>query len=203
MLNTSSFNTALGSPHFGSGKRVLFKCGDTFSGDKATLTATTASIGAYGGCQGTQTSQPIFNDTSSGAYQLDIHAPRQEICELPTSISTATAAARVRYSGDVRRPSFDIPFQITLWNLQSTGSAAGYYWAQGAQWGLIGSTQLNSRGNIAVFVNSNESNPTQWKGTYPNLDYQAAMGNFVNGVGAAGGGGSQESKPFACRPAGW
>ena len=73
VLSTSSFNTALGSAYFGSGKRVLFKCGDTFSGDNVTLTATTASIGAYGGCQGTQTGQPIFNDTSgSGAYQLDI-----------------------------------------------------------------------------------------------------------------------------------
>ena len=69
-----------------------------------------------------------------------------------------------------------IPYQITLWNLQSSGNSAGYYWSQGAQWGLIGSTQLNSRGSIAVFINSNENNPTQWRGAYPNLDYQAAIG---------------------------
>ena len=33
--------------------------------------------------------------------------------------------------------------------------------------GLIGSTQLNSRGSIAVFVNSNENNPTHWTGPLP------------------------------------
>ena len=70
VLSTSSFNTALGSSHFGSGKRVLFKCGDTFTGDNATLKATTWSVGAYGGCEGTQTNRPIFNDTGSGHYQL-------------------------------------------------------------------------------------------------------------------------------------
>ena len=60
----------LGSAHFGSGKRVLFRCGDTFSGDNATLNGDDGSIGAYGGCEGTQTSQPIFSDTSAGHYQL-------------------------------------------------------------------------------------------------------------------------------------
>ena len=95
----------------------------------------------------------------------------------------------------------NIPYQITMWNLQSSGNAAGYAWSQGAQWGLIGSTQLNSRGSISVFVNTNENNPTQWKGTYPNLDYQAAIGNFVNGVGAAGGSGSgiEAFRVSACR----
>ena len=52
-----------------------------------------------------------------------------------------------------------------------------------------------------MFVNTNENNPTQWKGTYPNLDYQAAIGNFVNGVGAAGGSGSgiEAFRVSACR----
>jgi hypothetical protein len=94
-----------------------------------------------------------------------------------------------------------IPYQITLSNLSSTGNAAGYYWAQGAQWGLIGSTQLNSRGSIAVFINTNENNPTHWSGPYPNLDYQAALGNFVNGVGSAGGSGAgiEAFRVSACR----
>jgi len=200
VLNTSSFNTALGATHFGSGKRVLFKCGDTFSGDNVTLTATTASIGAYGGCQGTQTSQPIFNDTSgSGAYQLDISPSSGDlrIADIYFNGHGSGGGAVSMAAG----PTQAIPYQVTLWNLQSTGNAAGYYWAQGAQWGLIGSTQLNSRGSISVFINSNENNPTQWRGTYPNLDYQAAIGNFVNGVGSAGGSGSgiEAFRVSACR----
>jgi hypothetical protein len=52
-----------------------------------------------------------------------------------------------------------------------------------------------------VFVNTNENNPTQWLGTYPNLDYQAVIGSFVNGVGAAGGSGSgiEAFRVSACR----
>jgi hypothetical protein len=53
-LATSSFNTALGSAYMGNGKRVLFKCGDTFSGNYAGLKATRWSVGAYGSCQGTE-----------------------------------------------------------------------------------------------------------------------------------------------------
>ena len=69
VLNTSSFNTAL--TKLGSGTRVLFKCGDTFTGDNATLSGTTWSVGAYGGCEGTQTNQPKFSDSGSN-YQLNI-----------------------------------------------------------------------------------------------------------------------------------
>ncbi len=198
VLSTSSFNTALGSAHFGSGKRVLFKCGDTFSGDNATLSGTTWSVGAYGGCEGTQTGRPIFNDTGSH-YQLVVspNAGDGRIADVNLE-GNGTAAGAVSMPAGTTQ---EIPYQVTLWNLQSSGNDAGYYWAQGAQWGLIGSTQLNSRGNIAVFVNSNENNPTQWKGAYPNLDYQAAIGNFVNGVGAAGGSGAgvEAFRVSACR----
>jgi len=198
VLNTSSFNKALAK--LSSGKRVLFKCGDIFYGDNAMLNGTTWSVGAYGGCQGMQTSQPIFNDTAAtGNYQLDIspNAADGRISDIYFN-GNGTAGGAVSMAAD---PTQAIPYQVTLWNLQSTGNAAGYYWAQGAQWGLIGSTQLNSRGAIAAFINSNANNPSQWNGKYPNLDYQAAIGNFINGVGTAGGSGSgiEAFRVAACR----
>jgi len=57
-----------------------------------------------------------------------------------------------------------------------TGERRGFTTGlRGAQWGLIGSTQLNFAG--AAFrcsINSNENNPTSVGGaTYPNLDYQS------------------------------
>ena len=64
VLNSSSFNTALASGSR-SGKRVLFKCGDTFSGDNANLSGVSWSVGAYGGCEGTQSGRAIFDDTGS------------------------------------------------------------------------------------------------------------------------------------------
>ena len=198
VFRSSSFNTALAK--LGTGKRVLFKCGDTFTGDNATLNGTKWSVGAYGGCEGTQSNQPIFNDTAgTGNYQVDIspNAGDGRISDIYFNGNGSAGGAVAMAAG----PTQSIPVQITLWNLQSTGNSAGYYWAQGAQWGLIGSTQLNSRGSIAVFVNSNENNPTKWNGTYPNLNYQAAIGNFVNGVGAAGGSGSgiEAFRVSACR----
>jgi hypothetical protein len=200
VLNTSSFNTALGSHYFGNRKQVLFKCGDTFTGNNVTLSAITASVGAYGGCQNTQTNQPIFNDTAgTGDYQLNISplAGDLRISDIYFNGNGSGGGAVSMAAG----PTQAIPYQVTLWNLQSSGNSAGYYWAQGAQWGLIGSTQLNSRDRISVFVNSNENNPNQWTGTYPDLDYQAAIGNFVNGVGSAGGSGAgiEAFRVSACR----
>jgi hypothetical protein len=200
VLNTSSFNTALGSHYFGNRKQVLFKCGDTYTGNNVTLSAITASIGAYGGCQNTQTNQPIFNDTAgTGDYQLNISplAGDLRISDIYFNGNGSGGGAVSMAAG----PTQAIPYQVTLWNLQSSGNSAGYYWAQGAQWGLIGSTQLNSRDRISVFVNSNENNPNQWTGTYPDLDYQAAIGNFVNGVGSAGGSGAgiEAFRVSACR----
>ena len=198
VIHTSSFNTAL--TKLGSGKRVLFKCGDAFTGDNASLNGTTWSVGAYGACEGTQTNQPVFNDTArTGGYQLviDANAGDGRISDIYFN-GNGTGGGAVSTIAFVTQ---NIPYQITMWNLQSTGNAAGYYWAQGSQWGLIGSTQLNSRGSIAVFLNGNGANPTQWNGTYPNLNYQAAIGNFVNGVGSAGGSGAgiEAMRTAACR----
>ena len=201
MLNTSSFNTALSSSHFGSGKRVLFKCGDTFSGDNVTLTATTASIGAYGSCEGTQTNQPIFSDTTGGNPQLKINAGSGDIRISDIYFNGHNAGGSDH--GAVTTQAFvtqDIPYQVTLWNLQATGDSFGYSWTEGAQWGLIGTTTLNATG-IAVFVNQDENNPAQMQGTIPNINYQALLGNFVNGVGAAGGSGAgiEAMRTSACR----
>jgi len=71
VLHTASFNTALDPAHLGSGKRVLFKCGDTFTGDHASLDGTTWSVGAYGSCEGTQTGRPILRDSGT-AGELDV-----------------------------------------------------------------------------------------------------------------------------------
>jgi hypothetical protein len=65
---------------------------------------------------------------------------------------------------------------------------------------LVGSKVLNAR-QIAVFFNSEGQNPTHWLGTYPNLNYMAVLGNFVSGVGSAGGsgGGIEAMRTSACR----
>jgi len=198
-LSTSSFNTALGSSHFGSGKRVLFRCGDTFSGDNATLSGTTWSVGAYGGCEGTQTNQPVFNDSAgTGNSQLSIspNAGDGRISDIYFN-GNGTGGGAVSTIAFVTQ---NIPYQITMWNLQSTGNKSSYVSSQSAQWGLIGSTVLNAKG-IAVFFNNEGNNPANFLGTYPNLNYLAVLGNLVNGVGSAGGSGAgiEALRTSACR----
>lgn len=205
VLTQASFATALSSK-FGAGKRVLFRCGDTFTGDNVTLTAIKWSVGAYGGCEGTQTNLPIFLDTVvSNDYQLYVGfglagggaAGDGRISDIAFN-GNGGAGGAVNSQAFVNQA---IPYQITLWNLQSTGAAANFAWYQGAQWGLIGSSVLNTRTGISVFFNNLGNNPTGFAGTFPNINYLAVLGNFVNGIGAAGGSGSgiEAMRTASCR----
>jgi hypothetical protein len=196
-LHTSSFNTALGSPHMGSGKRVLFKCGDTFTGDNATLNGTTWSVGAYGGCEGTQTNRPILSDSgTSGELLVALTAGDGRIADL-----NLEGNGRGAFGVDTLGGNTHINYQITLYNLYSNGNSTSYSWSQGAQWGLVDSVMTGMRSSIGTFVNYNENNPATWSGNvYNNLDYQALLGNSFNGAGATDNGAGQETvRISACR----
>jgi hypothetical protein len=196
-VQTSSFNTALGATYFGSGKRVLFKCGDTFTGDNATLTGTTWSVGAYGGCEGTQTKRPILRDSgTNGELVVALSSGDGRIADLDLE-GNGTAASGVNTPGGNSR----IAYQVTLYNLYSNGNNSSFSWSQGAQWGLIDSEMIGMRTSIGTFVNYNENNPATWSGnTINNLNYQALLGNSFNGKGATSSGSGQETvRISACR----
>jgi hypothetical protein len=199
LLNTSSFNSALGSRYFGNGKRVLFRCGDTFSGDGAVLNNTSWSIGAYGGCEGTKSNRPIFRDPStSGALIVGYQAGDGRIADIDFQ-GAGTGKAAVTTYGYVG--GAQINYQITLFNLNSSGNSSSYAWAQGAQWGLIDSVMADMRTDIGTFVNYNENNPATWAGNkFNNVDYQAIVGNLLNGQGNQSTGSGQEVlRVSACR----
>jgi hypothetical protein len=194
-VNTSNFNTALGS--LASGKRVLFNCGDTFTGDSATLSGTTWSVGAYGGCEGTQSGRPILRDSGSGGeLMVALTAGDGRIADLDLE-GNGTGASAV----DTQGGNSKINYQITLYNLYSNGNNSSFSWSQGAQWGLIDSVMTGMRTTIGTFVNYNENNPGTWSGNvYNNLNYQALLGNSFNGAGAVNNGQGQETvRVSACR----
>jgi hypothetical protein len=195
VLTTSSFSTALSSA-FGSGKQVLFKCGDTFTGGNVTLTGTTWSIGAYGGCQGTQTSRPIFSDTSANTELIVNNTSGDgRIADIDFE-GHGTAEGAVGSAASIVR----VPYQITLSNLYANGTASSYAWSQGAQWGVINSVQTGER-TVGLFVNFNEDNPATWAGNpFNNVNYQALLGNSVNGAGASNStAGIEVVRVSACR----
>ena len=71
VLKQSNAGSALSSL-FASNKRVLFKCGDTFSGSYTIAAgSSTWSIGAYGGCENTQSGRPIFSSTGGNTLSLN------------------------------------------------------------------------------------------------------------------------------------
>src|SRR5262249_8320524 len=82
VMQQSNLGTAL-SGSFGSGRQVLFRCGDTFTGSYGiSASVSKASIGAYGSCVGSSTGRPVFkhsggvtlsfNDDSSTTVPTDI-----------------------------------------------------------------------------------------------------------------------------------
>ena len=196
-LNTSSFNTAIGSSHFGSGKRVLFKCGDTFTGDNATLSGTTWSVGAYGSCAGTQTGRPIMRDSgTSGQFTVAMTAGDGRIADLDFE-GNGTAAHAVETAGG----GSSVPYQITLYNLYSNGNNSSYAWSQGAQWAIVESVMTGMRTSIGTYANYAENNQAQWTGNpFNNIQYQAFLGNLFNGAGGTAGTSGQETvRVSACR----
>ena len=195
VLHTSSFNTALGT--LGSGKRVLFKCGDTFSGDNATLSGTTWSVGAYGGCEGTQSNRPILRDAgTSGELVVNLGSGDGRIADLDLE-GNGTANSAVSTPQSNSRNSY----QITLYNLYSNGNNTSYTWSQGAQWAVVDSVMTGMRTSIGTFVNYNENNPATLSGNVVNnLDYQALLGNSFNGAGATDNSAGRETvRISACR----
>jgi hypothetical protein len=196
VLNTSSFASAISSA-LGNGKQVLFKCGDTFTGDNVTVNGTKWSIGAYGGCQGTQSNRPILSDSgSSGELLVGYTASDGRIADIDFEGNGSGAYAVWTPGGYTQ-----INSQITLSNLYSNGNRESYGYSQGAQWGIINSV-VTGESNIAVFVNYNENNPNTWSSSNPinNLNYAAIIGNSINGVGAPNGSsGVEVLRISACR----
>lgn len=196
ILNASSWVTALSSA-FGSNKRVLFKCGDTFSASTlASVSATKARIGAYGTCAGTQASRPIFNNTGA-VYAINISPTSSDVAVSDIDFQgNNTAHGAVSLNGG---PTAGNPSQITLLNLNSNGNAQSVFWSQGTQMGAVQITQQNSTNSgISLYLNSNQNNCANGNTTfqcgqggsavYNNVTYQALMGSFINGpnTGASG-----------------
>jgi hypothetical protein len=190
VLRRSNYGKALNSK-MGNGKRVLFKCGDTFTGDSAAISATKWSIGAYGGCENTQTNRPIMSSTGTG-YQFSLTG---DTTNGDGRISDIDFEGNGTSGGAVIGPGTPhIIYQITLNNLYSNGNPWSYAWPQGAQMGLIGSVMTGMASNIGTYFNYEGIQRANWTGNvFNNLFYQALIGNSLNGAGAPNGGAGIEA----------
>jgi hypothetical protein len=202
--NQSSFVSALNSSL--SGRRVLFKCGDTFSGDNVTVNGVNFSIGAYGSCVGTTANRPIFSD-SGGAGQITLGSGNNVTYDGRFSDLEMQGNGRAQfaiYTGG----NYDYS-QITINNLVSNGNGGisiGNF--RGTQWGLISTVVNGMISKQAVFFNTSANNclngSTAYNcgGTpaYQDIDYLAMIGSSFDGTGAQDAGdGIETVRVEACR----
>lgn len=189
----------------GANTRILYKCGDTFSGASSSGTVNQWSIGAYGSCPGTQTNLPkiggtiTVSSTSGGAVATD-----GRISDLDGSTIGSTAMV-------IEMPFYAPPYvavsQITLWNLldNPVGNTAMYSY-MGTQMGFVQldfvgmGTQQQTYINVAENNCLNGSNTwTGCAGALVDVDYQAVLGSNFDGVGGSGSGGVETVRVSACR----
>ena len=192
VLRSASFVSAL-SAHMGNGKRVLFNCGDTFSGTNYTLSATKASIGAYGSCVGTTTNRPILQASASNImFNMGTSSGDIRITDMVFDgggQSTVTVFDTMN-GGSINS---NHPYQYTFYNLDAKRHVYSWRWGAGAQMGLIDSVAEAQTATpyINVFPNyAGTGGSWVTTGTVPNEDYLFFAGNsFTNG---APGNGSYE-----------
>jgi len=185
LLQSQSVGGALSSA-FGSDRRVLFRCGDKFTGSYAIGSGVTrASIGAFGGCEGSSANRPIFQNSSGSTISFTANNPtdiRIADIDFEDGSSTAQAIATAGGLGET---------QITFYNLNCNGMNACYYLDQATQSGLIHSTASGMANMPGTYWNSaannclNGSGATDCGGSpgYYNISYNALLGNSFDGRG--------------------
>jgi hypothetical protein len=191
MTSSGSFGAALRA-YLASGKRVLFKCGDTFTttgGYAIPGGITTASIGAYGGCQNTTSNRPVF-ENEGGGDSLSIGA----VTDLRVSDIDLEGGA----SAQAFIAGGEPVVQLVGYNLKCHGFNGCYNVATSTQSGLINSVGVLSaagyvsfwpdlgttciNGSTTIYCGYGSYN----QANYLNNTYNAFMGNLYNGSGTSG-----------------
>ena len=207
VLQQSNLGTALTSA-FANNKRVLFKCGDSFTGNYLIASGShNATIGAYGGCENTTSNRPVFSNRS-GSPGLNLTASHQVDIRI-TDIDFEGAGVQSASAVDTLSSYSQV--QITLYNLLCHNYQQCYYLDQPTQSGVIASQMTNmlgtrTNGVQGVFINYygwtcyNQSSALNCAGGSTTSDcpidptnggifcdqrYNALIGNFFDGTGAA------------------
>lgn len=207
-LTTSSLATATGSTYWASGKLLLFKCGDTFTGNSASPALTTARMGAYGTCQNQSTGRPQF----TGGTILTIHEPSTDVAMSDLDLETTgnTQGTAVQSTNSYQNPTL----QLTWYNIKVNGYESSYAvgncsqcaWTQdymgsmGASQGFWPNLSGQMCTNASTAWNCGLAGPTSYTNCtvgygsqYWTVSYLAIMGGFYNGAGAPNNGNGIET----------
>lgn len=181
-----------------SNKRLLYKCGDNFTGGNFTISGTKWSVGAYGTCVNTQTGRPTFTSTSGGNPVVKV-ANTAVDGRFSDIVIAGAGIASNGIQMDMNVLSTTVPqTQITFYNTTINGTTAGAgSFQQATQIGVVDSDWHGKvgSGQIAVYFNVSENNCVNASGALncggtPNYivaDYIAVLGSDFEGTGGSGG----------------
>ncbi len=201
VTNQSSFASALGSAL--NGKRVLFKCGDTFTGNNALVRGQKFSVGAYGSCVGTTTNRPVFSGGGAGELELGSGSSADFDGRFVDLDLEGSNSANAFYFG-----SGVYPYQITLDNDLSNGNHKSNYYYNASQIALVEFVMIGMGSYQGIYVNNSENQCVNGSRAYncggnpnyENVNYQALLGSLFNGVGTpASSAGLETVRISACR----
>lgn len=200
VLRTSSIQTAL-SRAYGNGKRLLFRCGSSFSGDTSTdnITAVKWAIGAYGGCEGTQSNRPIMlNNGSNYIFEFSDQNGNGIISDLDCE-GNASPNGGCIWGND----KTGIMYQVTIYNLYSNNEKESFAWNQCSQCGLVQDYQNNMVGpdtEIGTYINIGAFSHYPLSGSvFNNIAYQAIIGSHFDGGKANYANNAETVRVFGCQ----
>lgn len=185
VVNQGNMGTAL-TNNFAANHRVLFKCGDTFTGNFSTPSnQANTSIGAYGGCENTTANRPIFQNSTG--HTITVNSNDLRIADIDFEDGTKVAGAVIG----------ETVSQMTLYNLNCNGYSNCYATFESTQSGIVASVMTGMNGAQGVFWNFGEnqcaSNPTldtlfcgnasYNPAFYVPIAYNAIIGNSFSGTG--------------------
>lgn len=210
-LATSSIATALGSSYYGNGKRLLFKCGDTFSGDdgdNVNVAAVKVRIGAYGGCQDTQTGRPIMSNSGTASIFMMTGTTGDNAFSDLDCEGNGTGGSYDGYTQGGCVNSQDgnvgVMYQNTIYNVLSNGEVQSFFWNQCSQCGIVqgvmtGMGDSTSNTWIGVYVNGDGYSNYPYSGnTFNNIQYQALIGSHFDGGTTYAANNAETVRVFAC-----
>jgi hypothetical protein len=207
VLSTSSVQTALANA-YGSGKRLLFKCGDTFTGDSGgnnNMNGVKAAVGAYGGCQDTQTGRPILKNTGGNAL-LQFSGTSGNVMISDLDCEGAGIGGANLIGGCIQETDApQIAYQVTIYNVLANAEVESYAYRACSQCGFVQSAMTgmgNSTSNtwIGTWINVDAYSHYPWTGnTFNNNYYQAVIGSHFDGGTTYARNNAETVRIFSCQ----
>lgn len=193
-----------------SGKRVLLKCGDTFSGSLSIAsTINKASIGAYGGCENSSSGLPNLSGAGSPTISLTGTNAGGTTDVRIADLSFADGAyASIAVNAGYQN-TFTYTTQITVYNI-ICNNVHSCVWTSSWQTGIIQTTSIGSDDDYYLQVGNNQclnaatgtvfcGQPSYNQANYANTSYNAFMGNSTTISVAHAVAGTENTRVGGCR----